>query len=226
MASTGQAFSHTPQSVQSFSSRITLSLSSRAPTGQTDTQPPQWRHLLVSIFQFKAYSSGFYTLCFIITPLINQQVSQTTPSVTQPMSSQIPLSAELRALIEARLDQTLKGIEDTLQKIMEKQNLDPQALQQELTSLEETFNLLFQKWTLEILYSLFLKNTIGFGEFKRVLGVNSRTLSDKLKLLAKCGYIKREVEEGPPLRVEYSLTPKGKNIVLLALPLLYYSSAP
>jgi DNA-binding HxlR family transcriptional regulator len=141
------------------------------------------------------------------------------------MAAQISLSAELRKLIEARLEQTLKGIEDTLAKIMEKQELDRHALQEELTSLEETFNLLFQKWTLEILYSLFLKSAIGFGEFKRVLGVNSRTLSDKLKLLTKHGYIQRNVTSGPPLRVEYTLTEKGKNTVLLALPLLYYSTS-
>jgi len=85
--------------------------------------------------------------------------------------------------------------------------------------------LLFQKWTLEILYLLFLKNAIGFGEFKKVLGVNSRTLSDKLKFMAEKGYINRKVESGPPLRVEYTLTPKGRNTVLLAIPLLYYSAS-
>jgi DNA-binding HxlR family transcriptional regulator len=141
------------------------------------------------------------------------------------MSTQIRLSAQLRQLIEARLDQTLRGIEDTLVQIIADQELNPQALQEELKSLEETFNLLFQKWNLEILYSLFLKNAIGFGEFKRVLGVNSRTLSDKLKLLAKKGYVDRRVDSGPPLRVEYKLTQKGRNTVLLALPLLYYSAA-
>ncbi len=141
------------------------------------------------------------------------------------MAAQIRLSTELRRLIEARLDQTLKGIEDTLAKIIEKQELDPQALQEELKSIEETFNLLFQKWSLEILYSLFLKNTMGFAELKKAVGVNSRTLSDKLKLLAKHGYIQRKVTSGPPLRVEYTLTPKSKNTVLLALPLLYYSAS-
>jgi len=141
------------------------------------------------------------------------------------MSTKIALSAELRKLIEARLEQTLKGIEDTLATILEKQELNPKALQDELKSLKETFNLLFQKWTLEILYTLFLKGTIGFGELKRVLGVNSRTLSDKLKILTKHGSLRRDVDNGPPLRVQYALTTKGKNIVLLALPLLYYSSS-
>ncbi|XES77396.1 MAG: winged helix-turn-helix transcriptional regulator [Candidatus Bathyarchaeia archaeon] len=141
------------------------------------------------------------------------------------MSTKIALSFELRQLIETRMEQTLKGVQDTLVKIMEKQELDPQALQDELKSLEQTFNMLFQKWNLEILYSLFLKTSIGFGEFKKVLGVNSRTLSDKLKLMAESGYINRNVTSGPPLRVEYTLTPKGRNIVLLAIPLLYYSAS-
>jgi DNA-binding HxlR family transcriptional regulator len=44
-------------------------------------------------------------------------------------------------------------------------------------------------------------------------------------MLQKHGYITRNVNAGPPLRVEYALTAKGKNTVLLALPLLYYSSS-
>jgi DNA-binding HxlR family transcriptional regulator len=140
------------------------------------------------------------------------------------MAAQIRLSDELRKLIEARLEQTLKGIEDTFARIIENQELNPQALQDELKSLEETFNVLFQKWNLEILYSLFLKDALGFADLKKAIGVNSRTLSDKLKLLTKNGYIQRNVTSGPPLRVEYRLTQKGKNTVLLALPLLYYSA--
>jgi DNA-binding HxlR family transcriptional regulator len=141
------------------------------------------------------------------------------------MSEQFTLSGELRKLVEARLEQTLKGIEDTLTQILEKQEITPKELKENLKSLEESFTLLFQKWNLEILYTLFLKKPVGFGELKKILGVNSRTLSDKLKMLKKHGYIKRKVDTGSPLRVEYSLTLKGKNTVLLALPLLYYSSS-
>ena len=122
------------------------------------------------------------------------------------------------------MDQTLKGIEDTLRRILEDQNLSLEDLKTVIQSLEESFSLLSQKWNLEVLYTLFLKNTAGFSGLKKILGVNSRTLSDKLKSLKRHGYIERKVETGPPLRVEYSLTTKGKNIVLLALPLLYYSA--
>jgi len=121
------------------------------------------------------------------------------------------------------MEHTLRGIEDTLQRILENQEMSLKDLKEAIQSLEESFNLLSQKWNLEILYTLFLKRTMGFSALKKILGVNSRTLSDKLKSLKRYGYIERTVETGPPLRVEYSLTTRGKNIVLLALPLLYYS---
>ena len=133
---------------------------------------------------------------------------------------------ELRRLVEARLQQTLRGIEDTLNQIIANQETTVKELKEDLKSLEPSFNILLQKWSLEILYTLFLKTATGFGELKKILGVNSRTLSDKLKTLKHHGYIERDVNTGPPLRVNYRLTPKGKNIVLLALPLLYYSSQP
>jgi DNA-binding HxlR family transcriptional regulator len=141
------------------------------------------------------------------------------------MSTPLTLSQEFRKIVESRMEQVLKGIEETITQIIETQKITPNELKQELDSLQESFNLLFQKWSLEILYTIFLKDASGFGEIKKILTVNSRTLSDKLKMLQKHDYINRKVEAGPPLRVEYRLTQKGKNTVLLALPLLYYSSA-
>jgi len=140
-------------------------------------------------------------------------------------NSKLTLSNELRKLVETRMERTLKGIEETLQCILANQETSLNDLKEDIKSLEESFNLLSQKWNVEILYSLFLKSTSNFNELKKILGVNSRTLSDKLRSLKTHGYIGRIVKTGPPLRVEYSLTTKGKNIVLLALPLLYYSSS-
>jgi DNA-binding HxlR family transcriptional regulator len=134
------------------------------------------------------------------------------------------LSNELRQLVESKLRINLEGIEETLRQIFEAQGLSLDALKQTMQSLEESFTLLSQKWNLQILYILFLKKTSGFGELKKILGVNSRTLSDKLKLLTKHGFIGRSIDEGPPLRVRYSLTKRGHNTILLALPFLYYSS--
>jgi DNA-binding HxlR family transcriptional regulator len=141
------------------------------------------------------------------------------------MNLKATMSSELRKLVEERVGHTLKGIEDTLRRILESQEISLWDLKENIQSLEESFNLLSQKWNLEILYILFLKITCSFNELKKILGVNSRTLSDKLKSLTKYGYIERAVEAGPPLRVKYVLTTKGRNIALLALPLLYYSSS-
>ena len=135
------------------------------------------------------------------------------------------LADELRKLVETRLEHTLAGIEDTLQRVTSNNKTTLQDLRQDIRSLEESFSLLSQKWSLEILYMLFLRSTTSFSDLKRILGVNSRTLSDKLKSLKQHEYIQRTVKTGPPLRVEYSLTLRGRNTALLALPLLYYSSS-
>jgi DNA-binding HxlR family transcriptional regulator len=141
------------------------------------------------------------------------------------MSTPLTLSAEFRKIVEARMNQVLHGVEEVFNEIIEKQRITPKELKNELESLQESFNLLFQKWSLEILYTLLLKETLGFSGIKKILGVNSRTLSDKFKILQTYGYVNRKVTVGPPLRVDYSLTSKGKNTVLLALPLLYYSGS-
>ena len=141
------------------------------------------------------------------------------------MKPQPVLSNELRKLVESRMKSNLEGIEQTLQQIFGTQKLGLEELRETIKGLEESFDLLSQKWNLQILYILFLRETTGFGELKKILRANSRTLSDKLKMLNQNGYIRRSVNEGPPLRVGYSLTTRGRNTVLLALPFLYYSSS-
>ena len=141
------------------------------------------------------------------------------------MNSRLVLSDELRILVEPRIKSTIEGIEETIQHIFDLQEIGLRDLKSTIQSLELNFNLLSQKWNLQILYTLFLRKTMGFGELKRTLGVNSRTLSDKLKSLKQYGYIKRTVKQEPPIRVRYSLVTRGEYTVLLALPLIYYSSS-
>jgi DNA-binding HxlR family transcriptional regulator len=141
------------------------------------------------------------------------------------MRHQTVLSNELRKLVESRMKSNLEGIEQTLKQIFGTQKLELEELKATIRGLEASFELLSQKWNLQILYILFLREKTGFGELKKILRVNSRTLSDKLKILNKYEFISRSVDEGPPLRVGYSLTTKGRNTILLALPFLYYASS-
>ena len=91
------------------------------------------------------------------------------------MSSPVTLSADFRRIVEARMDQVLRGVEETFTQIIETQKITPKELKDEVESLQDRFTVLFQKWSLEILYTLMLKSGIGFGEVKKTLGVNSRT---------------------------------------------------
>ncbi|MGQ9530570.1 MAG: hypothetical protein ACUVQX_05665 [Candidatus Bathycorpusculaceae bacterium] len=65
------------------------------------------------------------------------------------------------------MQHTLKRLEETLKHVLEKKEISLQDLKKDLKSLEESFTFLSRKWNLEILYALFLINSIGFGELKR-----------------------------------------------------------
>jgi DNA-binding HxlR family transcriptional regulator len=131
-------------------------------------------------------------------------------------------SENIRGIIEDNLDNILQGISIFVEKNLESQPIEMSELKTTIQSLEGSFDLLSARWNLQILYSLFFKGSLNFNVFKKVLGINSRTLSTKLKNLAVHNYIERNVTEGPPITVDYSLTERGKNTILLALPLLYY----
>lgn len=49
-----------------------------------------------------------------------------------------------------------------------------------------------------------------FDQFRESLGISPTILSRRLKQLASSGFLKRKVESGPPLRVDYVLTPTGR----------------
>lgn len=83
------------------------------------------------------------------------------------MNAKITLSEEFRQLVEARMKQTIEGIENTLQYILKSREISLEKLKEEIQGLEESFNLLSQKWNLEILYILFLRKTSSFNDLKK-----------------------------------------------------------
>lgn len=69
------------------------------------------------------------------------------------------------------------------------------------------------KWTPQILYALFY-DVHRFCELqKEVGGINPRTLSARLDELEAAGIVQKECYPEMPLRVDYSLTTKGKDLV-------------
>ena len=70
-----------------------------------------------------------------------------------------------------------------------------------------------QKFALNIIRNMMLLKQTKFSHFLgSVEGINTKTLSIRLKELEEYGLIKRNVTQRRPLQVEYSLTKKGKAL--------------
>lgn len=83
--------------------------------------------------------------------------------------------------------------------------LDPRC------AVERTLEVIGPKWTLLILREL-LGGTKRFGELRAALGVNPKTLTDRLRDLEARGVLDRTVYPEVPPRVEYDLTERGREL--------------
>jgi DNA-binding HxlR family transcriptional regulator len=87
---------------------------------------------------------------------------------------------------------------------------EPQACDAALT---RAFGFLGKRWNGVILGTL-VPGPAGFSELRRaVIGISDTVLSERLTELAKAGLLHRSVDEGPPVAVEYALTPAGHALV-------------
>jgi DNA-binding HxlR family transcriptional regulator len=80
--------------------------------------------------------------------------------------------------------------------------------------------MLFKPWNMEILYTISVLGRARFTQMRDLLGLSSRTLSDKLKALRAEGFIDREVFDEQPVRIEYFPTLAGRRTAALASPLV------
>ena len=76
-----------------------------------------------------------------------------------------------------------------------------------------TFDLIGSKFTVLILRNMILYHHTRFNELlDSIEEINSKTLSLRLREMEQDGLITRHVYPEMPLRVEYTLTEKGKNL--------------
>lgn len=96
-------------------------------------------------------------------------------------------------------------------------------LQRDTGEIVELLQVFFNKWVVEILVVLGQGETRRFNELKKSLpGISGRTLSARLRDLEEQGLVKRQMFDEMPVRVEYSLTKRGTDVAVLALPLVLY----
>lgn len=66
------------------------------------------------------------------------------------------------------------------------------------------------KWSILVIIFLGLYTTLRFNELKRhTYGISAKTLTERLKLLKRDGYVLRKMYPEVPIRVEYQLTKFG-----------------
>ena len=79
------------------------------------------------------------------------------------------------------------------------------------------FRTLGKRWTIEIIRELMLGNTKFNQIQKNAPGINPRMLALRLRELEVMGVVARKVYPGTPIRIDYSLTDLGRDVI----PIMY-----
>lgn len=77
--------------------------------------------------------------------------------------------------------------------------------------LAKAMELIGKRWTALIIYQL-LEGPQRFNAIEAALPISGRLLSERLKELEKEKIVERKVYSEVPIRVEYSLTDKGRSL--------------
>jgi len=93
-------------------------------------------------------------------------------------------------------------------------------------AVEAAISLVDGKWKCVALWYLHDRGTVRFNELMRLMdGVTQRTLTNQLRELEGDGMINRVVHAEVPLRVEYSLSDRGRSFVPILLSLSDWGEA-
>ena len=79
--------------------------------------------------------------------------------------------------------------------------------------IDNTFKIIGKKFTVHIIRNMAMMGQTRFNQFlNSIEDSNPKTLSARLKEMEKSGLITRKVYDEVPIRVEYNLTKKGKDL--------------
>lgn len=80
--------------------------------------------------------------------------------------------------------------------------------------IDNTFKIIGKKFTVHLVRDMHVQDQTHFNEFlKSVEGINSNTLSTRLREMEKNGLIIRKIFHEIPIRIEYRLTKKGLDLI-------------
>ena len=79
--------------------------------------------------------------------------------------------------------------------------------------VDNTFKIIGKKFTFHIIRNMAMRNQTRFNEFLRTIeNINPKTLSLRLKELEEANLVQRTIYDESPIRIEYTLTQKGKDL--------------
>ena len=91
--------------------------------------------------------------------------------------------------------------------------IDREEQEQKLNIIEDMCKVLGRRWTVLILSNLHTKDTVRFNELKRSLtGISSAVLSNRLLEMDREGLISKKIYPEIPLKVEYRLTERAREL--------------
>lgn len=146
----------------------------------------------------------------------------TRPAKAAPTDAEDPTEVDRRMIqrLDTFLDDVAAGHRERMEEVVNwltKSN----RLDHEIRASVGALSVLFHKWSIEIGFLLRMFGKLRFNELKAHLGgIGSRTLSQRLKDLEEQDIVHREVFPEVPVRVEYSLTPRGARMADLFLPVI------
>jgi len=80
--------------------------------------------------------------------------------------------------------------------------------------IDNTFRIMGKKFTVHIIRDMHLRGQTHFNEFlESVEEINSNTLATRLREMEKNGLVRRKIFHETPIRIEYSLTEKGMDLI-------------
>ena len=86
-------------------------------------------------------------------------------------------------------------------------------MKEEKCDVVDIWEVLGKRWSLHVLKNLSINGIIRFNELKRLIPeISSTVLSQRLLELEREGLISKKIYSEIPVRVEYSLTPRTKEL--------------
>ncbi|MDE1725022.1 MAG: helix-turn-helix transcriptional regulator [Thaumarchaeota archaeon] len=90
--------------------------------------------------------------------------------------------------------------------------------------VDNTFKLVGKKFTIHILRNMLVLNQTRFNQFlESIESINPKTLSVRLREMEKSGLIKRQIFNQTPIRIEYTVTEKGKELKSIIMQMAAFS---